>query len=115
MKENEEFTTITSSLSWHLIPITPISAFANKSYEEQLALLPEGYRAMNAIDATIEHLLYRSSFSRPLLESGHWRNCRDLTKDGKVVKVCETDSGVSYGRYPEYPRPTTTLAIERKP
>ncbi len=115
MKEDEEFSAITSSLSWHLALILPVPTFAGKSYEEQLALLPEEYQPMNAIDTTIEHLLHHCHFGKPLLESGHWRNCRDLTKDGKVVKVCETESGVSYGRYPEYPRPTTTLAIERKP
>jgi hypothetical protein len=115
MKEEEKFSAINSSFSWHLVPIAPILSFAGRSYEEQLALLPEGYRVMSAVDATIEHLLYRTSFGKPLLESGHWRNCRDVTSDGKVVKVCETERGVSYGRYPEYPRPTTTLAIERMP
>lgn len=115
LDEREEFASKISSLSWHLALCLPSSIFAGKSYDEQLRLLPEGYRPMSAVDEVMRHLLFKPSFGESSEELGSCNNCSDITSDGKIVKVCLTKKGVSIGRYPVYPTRTTTLAIEREP
>ena len=78
--------TLVHTFRWYLMLLEVIPNSSNKTYPEQITMLPIGYEAPQAIEEVTKSILYYQKngiFLNPIM----YGRCRDITSDGLCVSV----------------------------
>ena len=91
-------TEVTCGLRWYLMLLEIAPDFTDKTYEEQVAMLPQDYEVPLAIEEVTKNILYYRK-NGIYLNVLQWGRCQDITLYDNRVTIGYAEEGINVNQY----------------